>query len=86
MEIMNTLEKRDFIHSHLHQVDDILINEVYKKMQNSLQKPDHVVGYDAAGQAISKSPFVADLKEAEAQIERGEYLTIEELEKESEQW
>ena len=86
MEVMNALEKRDYIHSHLHQINENLIDEVFQKMQNSLQKNDPVVGYDASGQPISKSQFVADLKESEAQIERGEYLTIEELEKESEQW
>ena len=36
---MNTLEKRDFIHSHLHQVDDLLIDEFFTKMLSLLNKP-----------------------------------------------
>jgi hypothetical protein len=29
---MNIVEKRDFIHSHLHQVKEPLINDIYQKM------------------------------------------------------
>ena len=29
---MNLVEKRDFIHSHLHQVNEPVINEIYIKM------------------------------------------------------
>ena len=30
---MNLIEKRDFIHSHLHQVDESLINEFYEMLR-----------------------------------------------------
>jgi hypothetical protein len=36
--IMNTLEKRDFIDSHLHRVDDSLIDEFFTKMLSFLNK------------------------------------------------
>ena len=29
---MNEVEKRDFIHSHLHQLEEPVINEIYNKM------------------------------------------------------
>jgi len=32
MKIMNAIEKRDFIHSHLHQINEPAINEMYDKM------------------------------------------------------
>lgn len=83
---MNSIEKRDFIHSHLHQLDEELISEFYQKMYSFIKDENPVVGYNASGKAIRKKQFVADLKEAERQIERGEYTTIEDLEKESEQW
>jgi len=38
------------------------------------------------GQPISKAKLLSDLKEAEAQIERGECVTLEELAKEAETW
>ena len=30
---MNVVEKRDFIHSHLHQVDESLINQFYEALR-----------------------------------------------------
>ena len=30
---MNVVEKRDFIHSHLHQVDESLINQFYEMLR-----------------------------------------------------
>ncbi len=33
MEIMNVVEKRDFIHSHLHQADEKVINEFYETLR-----------------------------------------------------
>ena len=86
MIIMKTIEKREFIYSHLHQFDENFINEMYQKMHSKLDGNDPVVGYDELGKPIKKSQFIADIKEAEAQIERGEYLTIDELEKEAKQW
>ena len=34
---MNIVEKRDFIHSHLHIADDGLINELYLKIQSKIK-------------------------------------------------
>ncbi len=36
MEIMNLVEKRDYIHSHLHQIKEPAINELYGKLQSYL--------------------------------------------------
>lgn len=33
MVIMNVIEKRDFIHSHLHQADERVINEFYERLR-----------------------------------------------------
>jgi len=33
MDIMNVVEKRDYIHSHLHQVDESLINQFYETLR-----------------------------------------------------
>ena len=35
---------------------------------------------------LTKAEFVNDIKEAEDQIEKGDYLTIEVFEKETKQW
>ena len=33
MEIMNVVEKRDFIHRHLHRANEKTINELYEKLR-----------------------------------------------------
>ena len=39
---MGTIEKRDFIHSHLHEVNESLINDVYEKMISFLDKEGYL--------------------------------------------
>jgi hypothetical protein len=36
MAIMNAVEKRDYIHSHLHRIKEQAINELYDKLQSYL--------------------------------------------------
>ncbi len=38
MGLMNTVEKRDFIHSHLHRVEEPMINDIYDKMLSFLHE------------------------------------------------
>jgi len=35
MEVMNLLEKRDFIYSHLHQADEKIVNEFFEVLRKS---------------------------------------------------
>jgi hypothetical protein len=44
MEIMNVIEKRDFIHSHLHQVDEGVINEFYEKLRKNDILKEKLIG------------------------------------------
>ncbi len=83
---MKTIEKRDYIHSHLHQIDDNLIDKMYKQMLSIIDETDSIVGYNAIGIPIKKSQFIADIKEAEDQFKNGEYTTLDELEEESKKW
>jgi hypothetical protein len=86
MRKMNIIEKRDFIHSHLHIADDGLINELYQKIQSGIKKKQMIVGFDAKGGEISANQFLKDLKEAELQIEKDDFLTMNEMDKEAENW
>ena len=83
---MKSVEKRDYIHSHLHQIDETFVNEIYQKMLEMIEDNNPIVGYDASGNSIKRSQFLSDLKEAEKQIERGEYITLDDLENESQSW
>ena len=41
-----------------------------------------IEGFDAKGEKISANQFLKDIKEAESQIEKGVFLSLEELEEE----
>ncbi len=83
---MKALEKRDYIHSHLHLIDERFINEMYQKMFSALEEGNPIVGYNPVGKPIKKQQLLADLEEAEREIERGEYITLDELDAESKTW
>ena len=83
---MNVVEKRDFIHSRLHLIDENFINEMYQKMYSALEGNNPIVGYSPVGKPIKKQQLLAELEEAEGQIERGEYITLDELDEESKTW
>ena len=83
---MNIIEKRDYIHSHLHLADNEIIEEMYSKIHSTIKRKRVIVGFDANGNQISSAQFLKELKDSENQIKNGEFLTIEQLEKEAEEW
>lgn len=62
---MNLVEKRDFIHSRLHQVDESLINEFY----NMLRKDE-----------VLKAKLVIRANNSENDIRAGKVLSRDEIE------
>jgi|GEM_PF-2368890 len=83
---METLEKRDYIHSHLHLIDEKVIKQLYQNMYSEFEENDTIVGFNPYGKPIEKQQVLADLIEAEKQIESGEYITLKELEEDSKTW
>jgi len=83
---MKAENKKKYILSHLDEVDENVVNDIYQKMYSIIESNDSAAGFSANGQPITKAQLLANLKEAEAQIERGEYVTLEELAKEAEKW
>lgn len=58
---------------------------IIEKINKILDK-EIIVGYTAEGKPLTKEAYNKRLKKAEAQIKSGNYLTQEEIEKESEDW
>ena len=53
---------------------------------NSILEKEMIVGYTVEGNPLTKEAYNKRLQKAEEQIALGDYLTQEELEKESENW
>ena len=84
---MSAVEMREQVHQLIDQLDERLLKAVHAMLGTYVQKyVDPIVGYEADGTPITASTLEQQADEAVTQIERGEYTTLEELEKESEQW
>ncbi len=68
----------------LARIQDIHIIEQIKQLLK--QKNNPVVGYEINGDPITRKQLIKRIEEAEKRIDNGEYVTQEDLEKESENW
>lgn len=78
---MASISLRKEVQQFISDADDRFLRMVYSLAKEYTENDDKVMGYHI-GAPIKKSHLLADLKEAEEQIERGEYVTIDELKKE----
>jgi hypothetical protein len=62
---MNLVEKRDFIHSRLHQVDECLINEFYEMLRK---------------EEVLKAKLIARAQKSEIDIQSGKVFSRTEIE------
>jgi hypothetical protein len=82
---MSTLELKADLHNLINEIND---NTVLKAVHMLLKKQaqNDVVGYTANMKPLTKKAFIKRIEKAETQVKKGQYVTIEELEKESENW
>jgi hypothetical protein len=65
---MNVVEKRDFIHSHLHLADEVLINEFYEMLRK---------------EEVLKAKLEDRAKRSEDDIRKGKLLSRAEVEEQT---
>lgn len=86
---MSTVEMRSEVASWLEELDDNFLAAVHAMVGTYVkkQKEDPIIGYDTGdGSPVTASAFLKEAEESLAAVDKGEYITIEELEKESESW
>jgi tRNA G18 (ribose-2'-O)-methylase SpoU len=81
---MGALELRNSILEYINTADERLL-KVVKAVIESYQEND-IVAYTVEGNPLNKIAYKEELQQAEADIKRGEYITQEDLEKESDNW
>lgn len=82
--VMGATELRQSLHRIIDHADERFLRMI-NSLANEYAKEDKIVAY-RAGKAISKAGLYHELKEAEKEIERGDYLTVEDFAKESAKW
>lgn len=80
---MGSAELRKELHSIIEHADERFLRMVHSLASEYTK--DETIAY-RAGKAITKSQLHQELKEAEQEIESGDYMTIEDFDKESSQW
>jgi len=79
----NTLRKE--VQEYIISADERFLRMVHSLAKEYIKTGEKPIGYKQ-GKPIKKRQLLAELKEAESQIERGEFITIEDLEAESKTW
>lgn len=69
----------------LARVQDVQIIKQIKQLLLQ-QKKNPTTGYDISGNPITRKQLIARIEKADNRIDNGEYITQEDLEKESENW
>jgi hypothetical protein len=82
---MTAIALRKEVQKYISHADERFLRMVHSLAKEYAKQDDKILGYHI-GTSIKTRHLLADLEEAEQQIERGEYITIDELEKESETW
>lgn len=84
---MSSAQLKTQIHEYLDAVkDETFLKVVHSMLNTYLQEQENIIGYRSDNQAITQDDLIKNLEESEASIERGEFLTIDELMVEAEKW
>ena len=87
---MSTVEMRAEIDGWLDAIqksDQSLFKAVHAMLGTyAKEQDDPILGYEVDGTPVTASAFLKQADEAMEAVERGEYITAEELEKESAKW
>lgn len=70
----------------INSVVDAVTDEYVTEAEEQTEEVDQIAANEAKLKPMTKAEMKAELDEAMAQYERGEYYTLEEVEKESSKW
>ncbi len=92
-KVMGIEKIKEILHLRIEEADERLLR-VFHAMTEAYNNPSEADPSEAEitailpppGKRLTKEEFISEIKEADAQIDRGEFITSEELEKEMEKW
>ncbi|MCO6476280.1 MAG: hypothetical protein J5I94_06650 [Phaeodactylibacter sp.] len=88
MPSFNAAEMKADLHRYIDLLDDKFVAIVHAMVGTYIEQQgdDPIIGYDIEGNPIFASVAKREFKARLDAIDRGEYITLEELKKESESW
>jgi len=80
---MNSIaEIKSGLHHYIADTDDVkILTKLQKYVEELLSKEDKIIAYTSDGRALNQQAYKADIDNAKEQAERGEIVSIEEMEK-----
>lgn len=85
---MTQVQIRSEVHQMVDRLDETLLAAIHSMLETYEQKKeeDSIVGYDLNGLPLRASLLKEELLQELEGVEKGHFITIEDLEKKSEQW
>lgn len=83
---MSTAEKRATLHQRIDELDEKFINAIYAMVETYVNDENQIVAYEPDGKPITLNELKSRIKQSEEDYKTGNYITLEDLEKEMESW
>jgi len=74
------------IYNEIMLLSDIDRQRLYNRMKNEFHKEKEIVAYSTSGKPLTKNEYIEQINIGLRQIENGEMITDDELQKEIETW
>ena len=82
---MATIDLRQSVMEYVKNADNRFLRLV-KAMADNYHEKDDAVAYTVDGKPLTLEQYDQELKDAEGEVQRGETISAEDLEKEAENW
>ena len=82
---MATLDLKQSVQNYIDTADNRLLKMI-KALVESYHEDDDIVAYTVDGKPLTRKQYNQELLDAEAEIQRGEITSVEDLEKEARNW
>lgn len=81
---METTELRKKVIEYVNQADEDTLRVVNDVIENYIFKK--IVAYSSQGKPLSKEDYIESIKTADASMDNGEFISVEDLENEVRDW
>ncbi|MDO6603979.1 hypothetical protein [Arenibacter palladensis] len=82
---MASLDLKQSVQNYIDTADNRLLKMI-KALVESYHEEDQIVAYTVDGKPLTRKQYNQELVDAETEIQRGELTSVEDLEKESQDW
>ncbi len=84
---MRALDLRNTIFNKLNTIEDFsILKGVLEYIEDLKNDKNEIVAYTINGEPLTKEMYIKKVKDADASVEAGRYTTMDDLEKEMQNW